>query len=333
MDNFVPSQISKPPMPKWMGMGVIYMVVLIIYPAVATPFFITQVAGYAFILGIICLSLMVLGGLGGMVSMAQITIAGMAAYTIAITGDNNLGGLGWHWILSVGMALMVATVLGGIIGAISVRTEGIYTIMITLAIAVSIFFFARQNYLIFNGFTGFSQVNPPIVFGVDFKGIYAFYYLTSALAIICYMCVWYAMQSPFGLVLQAIKENPRRVSAMGFHVGWHRIASHMVSGLIAGIGGILLVWFMGRISPGAIGVDITIDILVITVIGGMRHPIGPFIGAIAFVLLENFAIDLIDRERFNMVIGFAFLGIVLFSPDGLLGIFTSLYRKIGKGNT
>lgn len=330
MDNSVISQWQKTNLPERMEAVLICAVVWVIYPALATPFFITQIAGYAFILGIICLSLMILGGLGGMVSMAQITIAGMAAYTVAITGDNNLGGLGWHWILSVSMALIVATVLGGIIGAISVRTEGIYTIMITLAIAVSIFFFARQNYAIFNGFTGFSQVTPPIIFGINFNGTYPFYYLTSILAIICYWCVKYAMKSPFGLVLQAIRENPRRVSAMGFYVGVHRVVTHMVSGFIAGIGGILLVWFMGRISPGAIGVDIAIDILVIAVIGGIRHPMGPFIGAIAFVLLENFAIDLIDRERFNMVIGFAFLGIVLFSPNGLLGILQSVYAKIHK---
>ena len=78
--------------------------------------------------------------------------------------------------------------------------------------------------------------------------------------------------------------------------------------------------FNGRISPGSIGVGVVIDILVIAVVGGLRHPLGPFLGALAFVLLENFAIDLIDRERFNTVIGCAFLLVVLFSPDGLLGL-------------
>ena len=71
-----------------------------------------------------------------------------------------------------------------------------------------------------------------------------------------------------------------------------------------------------------------IDILVIAVVGGMRHPIGPFLGAIAFVLLENFAIDLIDRERFNTVIGVAFLLIVLYSPDGLLGLWAKARAKL-----
>ena len=301
---------------------------LVVYPLLAPPFFIEQIGSYTIILGIVCVSLMVLGGLGGMVSMAQITIAGMAGYAVAITGDNNLGGLGWHWVLSVGFALIVATVLGGIIGAISVRTEGIYTIMITLAIAVTVFYFARQNYYIFNGFTGFAQIKPPTLAGVYLRDMIPFYYLTLTSGVVCYFAVLYAMRSPFGLVLQAIRENPRRVSAMGYNVAAHRIVTHMLSGGIAGIGGILWVWYMGRISPGDIGVDVAIDILVIAVIGGMRHPIGPFIGAVLFVLLESFAIDLIDRDRFNMVIGFAFLGVVLFSPDGLLGIFKLIHTKI-----
>ncbi|MES1161809.1 MAG: hypothetical protein ABUL50_01945, partial [Rhizobacter sp.] len=76
----------------------------------------------------------------------------------------------------------------------------------------------------------------------------------------------------------------------------------------------------GRISPGTVGTGAMINILIIAVLGGMKHPIGAFIGAIVFVLLQNFAIDLVDRERFNLVIGGVFLAIVLFSPDGLLGL-------------
>ncbi|HAE03184.1 MAG TPA: branched-chain amino acid ABC transporter permease, partial [Rhodospirillaceae bacterium] len=135
----------------------------------------------------------------------------------------------------------------------------------------------------------------------------------------------------FGLSLQAIRDNPRRMRALGYDVTLHRIAAYFMSGVIAGTAGVLMVWFNGRISPGSVGVDVVIDILVIAVVGGMRHPIGPFLGAIAFVLLENFAIDLIDRERFNTVIGVAFLLIVLFSPDGLLGLWNRTREKIRFG--
>ena len=90
----------------------------------------------------------------------------------------------------------------------------------------------------------------------------------------------------------------------------------------------LLVWYNGLITPGSVGTSWMINILIIAVLGGMRHPIGAFIGALVFVLLQNFAIDLVERERFNLLIGAVFLGIVLFSPDGLLGLWDRLRARI-----
>jgi branched-chain amino acid transport system permease protein len=90
---------------------------------------------------------------------------------------------------------------------------------------------------------------------------------------------------------------------------------------------VLLVWYNRLITPGSIGTSWLINILVIAVLGGMRHPIGSFLGAIVFVLLQTFAIDLIDRERFNLLIGAVFLAIVLFSPDGLLGLWARLSAR------
>ncbi len=295
---------------------------LLFYPAFASDFFVFQVGAYSLVLGTIALSLMMLAGYGGMVSLSQLTVAGFAGYLMAILGDNSVGvmGLGWPWWLTVVVAIFAAAVFSALIGAISVRTEGIYTIMITLAIAVAFFYFVRQNYVIFNGFTGYAGVEPPVLFGIYWRDPTPFYYLSLAVAAFFFLMVLYGSRSTFGLSLQAIRDNPRRMRAIGYDVTLHRIFAYFLAGLIAGTAGVLMVWFNGRISPGSVGVDVVIDILIIAVVGGMRHPIGPFIGALAFVLLENFAIDLIDRERFNTVIGLAFLLVVLFSPDGLLGL-------------
>lgn len=297
-------------------------VFLLFYPAFASNFFVFQIGAYSLVLGTIALSLMMLAGYGGMVSLSQLTVAGLAGYLMAILGDNSVGvmGLGWPWWLTALTAIFAASVFSALIGAISVRTEGIYTIMITLAIAVAFFYFVRQNYVIFNGFTGYAGVEPPVLFGVYWRNPTPFYYLSLAVAAFFFFAVLYGARSTFGLSLQAIRDNPRRMRAIGYDVTLHRIFAYWLAGLIAGTAGVLMVWFNGRISPGSVGVDVVIDILVIAVVGGMRHPIGPFIGALAFVLLENFAIDLIDRERFNTVIGLAFLLVVLFSPDGLLGL-------------
>jgi len=314
---------------------IVTAVFLLAYPSFASDFFIFQIGAYSLILGTIALSLMMLAGYGGMVSLAQLTAAGMAGYLVAILGENSVGvmGLGWPWWLTVVSAVLGAAIFSAFVGAISVRTEGIYTIMITLAIAVAFFYFVRQNYVLFNGFTGFAGVEPPTLFGVYWRDPTPFYYLSLVIAGGFVWAVFYASRSTFGLSLQAIRDNPRRMRALGYNVTLHRVAAYFFSGLIAGTAGVLLVWFNGRISPGSVGVDVVIDILVIAVVGGMRHPVGPFLGAIAFVLLENFAIDLIDRERFNTVIGIAFLLVVLFSPDGLLGIWNRIRSKIRFGRS
>ena len=308
---------------------------LVLYPFPANDFFTVQIGAYSLILGTIALSLMILAGYGGMVSLAQLTAAGLAAYMVPILGSNTQGvlGFGWSYWITLPLAVLTAAVFSALVGLIAVRTSGIYMIMITLAVSVSVFFFTRQNYEIFNGFTGYSGIEAPKPFGLNLRAPIPFYFLCLAIAVTFVLATLYMTRTPLGLSLQAVRDNPRRAAALGYSVATVRISAFFLAGIIAGAGGIMLVFLNGRISPGTIGVDVVIDILVIAVIGGLRHPIGPFLGALAFVLLENFAIDLIDRERFNAVIGSAFVLVVLFSPDGLLGLWDRLKPQIGLANT
>ncbi|MGE0116845.1 MAG: branched-chain amino acid ABC transporter permease [Dongiaceae bacterium] len=334
MSNMTGMARSAPASPPWLRQGLLHaggVVLLVIYPLIVPDFWIFQIGGQALFLGVISLSLMFLGGYGGMVSLAQMTVAGAAGYTIAIVGGNSLNfGLLLPWWAAVPIAIAVATAVATVIGAISVRTEGIYTIMITIAIAMAFFYFAQQNYSIFNGHSGFASVLPPTVFGIDWRTPIPFYLLSLATAVLSYSVVLYLSRSTFGIALQAIRDNPRRMRALGFSVTAHRIAAYSIAGFIASLGGILLVWFNSRISPGTVSAGPIFDVLVIAVLGGMRHPIGPFVGAVIFVLLQNFAIDFIDRERFNTLIGACFLAIVLFSPDGVLGLWARLVALVNR---
>ena len=129
------------------------------------------------------------------------------------------------------------------------------------------------------------------------------------------------MRAPFGIALQGIRDNPRRMNALGYNVVAHRVAAYALAGLIAAVGGILFVWYNGLITPGSVE-HLVAD----------QHPRHRRArrheapdrrrssARSSFVLLQTFAIDVIDRERFNLVIGGVFLAIVLFSPDGLLGL-------------
>ena len=322
------------PTPWW-----VVGLILLFLPVVANNFWLFQVMGWTFILGMIGLSLMFLAGYGGMVSLLQMSIAGMAGYMVAILGPSGVlnVSLGLSWWIVLPAAFLIAALFATISGALAVRTEGIYTIMITLAIAAAFFYFTRQNYSIFNGYSGFNLVLPPQLFGVNWRDPVAFYYLTLASAALCYGAVVYVERSPFGLALQGVRDNPRRMAALGFHVTAHRVAAYALASIFASAGGILLVWQNAQIAPGTIGISSAIDILVVAVVGGMRRPLGPFIGAFIYVLLQVFSADILgffgfSVDRFKLIIGIGFLAIVLFSPDGVLGLWDRWRAQLAARN-
>lgn len=339
-----PAARSRPGFSEWIRQvhpaAWMLAALLLFLPAFSSDFVQFQIFGWTFIYGMIALSLMFLAGYGGMVSLVQMTVAACAGYMIAIFGDSAVANisLGWPWWLTIPVALAVAVLFGTVSGALAVRTEGIYTIMITLAIASAFFYFTRQNYVLFNGFSGFNSVNPPDIFGIDWRRPAAFYYLTLFWAAVSYFAVLYVSRSPFGLALQGVRDNPRRMAALGYNVTAHRIAAYAFAAVIAGIAGILLTWQNNRISPGTAGIGPVIDILVIAVVGGLSRPIGPFIGAFVYVLLRTFALDILvavglDGQRFQLLIGLGFLLIVFFSPDGLLGLWARFRRHLSMTNS
>ena len=216
--------------------------------------------------------------------------------------------------------------------ALAVRTEGIYTIMITLAIGAAFYYFTNQNWAIFNGHTGINTVATPHFWGVDWRSDIAFYYVTLGVAAISYFAVQYVSRAPFGLALQGVRDNPRRMGALGFNPNAHRIAAYAFAAFIAALGGVLQVWNYRQISPGSVSVGACIDVLIIAVVGGITRPIGPFIGALIFVLLRTFALDVLikfglDGNRFRLLIGLGFLAIVFWSSDGVIGLWERWRRR------
>jgi branched-chain amino acid transport system permease protein len=169
------------------------------------------------------------------------------------------------------------------------------------------------------------------LFGVNWRDPLPFYFVALVCALAGYLWVSYLVRTPFGIALQGIRDNPRRMASLGFDVVAHRVAAYAVAGALALVGGVLLIWYNGLITPGSVSTSWLINLLIIAVLGGMRHPIGAFLGALVFVLLQTFAIDVIDRERFNLVIGGVFLAIVLFSPDGLLGLWSRFRARLLQG--
>jgi branched-chain amino acid transport system permease protein len=312
-------------------------VALLLMPILAGDFVLYQIFGWSFILGMIALSLMFLAGVGGMVSLAQMSTAALAGYMVAVFGTSGVDAISlhWPWWLYVPVAILIAMLFAVMVGALAVRTSGIYTIMITLAIAAAFFYFTRQNYGIFNGYSGFANVVPPELFGLNWRRPIPFYYLSLGCAVLSFLAVTYVTRAPFGLALQGVRDNPRRMAALGFNVTAHRIAAYAFAAVIAAVAGILLVWQNAQISPGTAGLPAVIDILVIAIVGGLGRPIGPFIGALIYVVLQVFSSDILialglSGDRFKLLIGLGFLAVVYWSPDGILGLWERWRSRRGR---
>lgn len=293
-----------------------------VLPANEAQFWTANILGRSLVYGIVALSLTFLATYGGFVSLAQMMLAGIAGYVLAITVQGAVpvvvGGL--SYAVAVPLAVLASTLAGFLVGAIAVRTREIYLLMITLALAMGFFRFVESNIAWFNGYEGIRNVVGPEIAGLPFRTALVFYAVASVSALALYLGVLYLVRTPFGLVLQGIRDNPRRVAALGYRVSLHRIAAFGVAGFIAGCGGVLVTIYNIGISPGSVGLGATINILIISVIGGLGHPIGAFIGSLIFTVIDTFAATVYDRDRFNTLIGFIFLVLVLVSPDGVVGI-------------
>lgn len=312
-----------------LAMLVLPLLLLALLPAHQAQFWTANILGRALVYGIVALSLTFLATYGGFVSLAQMAVAGVAGYTLAVFVQGAtpivVGGLGYA--AAVPLALAAATLAGLAIGLVAVRTREIYMLMITLALSMAFYRFVETNIAWFNGYEGIRGVVGPELLGLPFRSTYVFYYVALAVALLMYFGVLYVVRTPFGLVLQAIRDNPRRVSALGYDVALHRIAAFGLAGFVAGCGGVLVTIYNIGISPGTVGLGATINVLIMSVVGGLGSPIGAFLGAVVFTFLDTFAASFYDRDRFNTLIGLVFLCIVLVSPDGLTGLAQRLRRR------
>lgn len=304
-----------------------------VMPPGQAQFWTANIMGRAIVFGIIAMSLTFLATYGGFISLAQMMVAGVAGYALAILVEGAVpqivGGTGYA--VAIPVSVLAATAMGLLVGAISVRTRDIYLLMITLALAMGVFRFIETNIAWFNGYEGIRNVVGPTLFGMDFRNAFVFYHVALGTAALLFFGVLYLVKTPFGLVLQGIRDNPRRVAALGYSVGLHRVAAFGVAGFIAGCGGVLSTIYNIGISPGSIGLGATVNVLIMSVIGGLGHPFGAFIGSLIFTVFDTFAATIYDRDRFNTLIGVVFLAIVLVSPDGAIGLGARLRRLLGAG--
>jgi branched-chain amino acid transport system permease protein len=302
----------------------IALVVLILVPFVLSDFHTLVIGVKALWIGIAALSLTFLAGYGGMVSLGQTAIYGVAGLTMA----NLYARHDFTDWTAVAIGIVVAVVVGLIVGAVASRTEGIYFVMLTLAVGVFVNKLFEQEPKL-SGHAGISDIRPPTIIGDPNNHQTRLYYSALIAAVLLYLLVRYVVRTPFGIALQGVRDEPVRMRALGFNIGMYRTLAFGLAAFIAAIAGIFSVWYNTQISPASIDLTRTNDVLIVAVIGGLYRVEGAWIGAFVFAILDNYVRNYTDR--FNSVIGLVFLAIVLLSPGGIAGIFDSAGRRLGRG--
>jgi branched-chain amino acid transport system permease protein len=296
-------------------------------PLVFTDFFVSVILTKSLWLGVAAASLIFLSAYGGMVSLAQVGIYGVAGMAFAnlVAADGGSAAAWAPWPATIA-AILIAVAVGLVFGTIAARSVGIYFLMITLAFSVLVYYFFSQVTQL-SGFGGVNNLDLPGLVGEPGQDPTRLYYTTLVVAILVFVGLRYASRTAFGLTLQGLRDEPNRMRALGFNVTTHRILAFGLAAFIAAIAGVLSVWYNRRITPGSINLAQTIDVLIIAVIGGLYRLEGAWVGALTYALLDNYSRewtptvgDVLGPERFNTILGVVFLVIVLLSPGGLVGL-------------
>jgi branched-chain amino acid transport system permease protein len=282
-------------------------------------------------LGIVAASLIFLSAYGGMVSLAQVALYGIAGFVFgnATTNGNTKGlNLGWSPWWGIVLALGITVGIGVLFGALASRSVGIYFLMITLTYAVIANLTFGQVTDV-SGFGGISGIPTPAVIGNVSAHPNRLYYVALVVSLVVYLLLRYLTRTPFGLTLQGQRDDPVRMGSLGYNVPLHRTIAFAFGAFVAAVAGILFVWWNGHIDPASIDLGATIDVLVIAVIGGLFRLEGAWIGALFFVIINNYSQQIgFIGPRFHTLIGLIFLAIVLVSPGGLVGLWERAVTQV-----
>lgn len=280
------------------------------------------------ILALFALSLDLLVGYTGLVSFGHAAFFGLAGYVLAtVTPDSGPVTL---WF-AVACCLAASAAAALVIGWFSVRTSGIYFIMITLAFAQMLYYFFSESSAfggsdgLFVPFRPVAAVGPWVLFNLDDPTV--FYYVVLATLVAGYGALATILRAPFGQVLRGIRINEGRTRALGYPTQRYKLMSFVIAGALAGLAGFLDAVHTGYVSPGHLSWHESGTILMVVILGGRGTLYGPVLGAFVFGLIRNGFQDL--TEHWLLLMGLFIVGLVLFMPGGIAGLADRLIKRAG----
>jgi len=307
-----------------------------VYAAVTANTFLVTLFTRVIILGMAATSLNLILGYGGMVSFGHAVYLGIGGYAVGILVQEGVSSGFVQWPV----AILVSALFALLVGALSLRTRGVYFIMITLAFAQLVYYFGvgLDRYGGDDGLT--IRARSQFAGLLNLSDRTQFYYLCLALLVVTIYLVARLVNSRFGMVIQGARSNDRRMRAIGFPTFRYRLTAFVIAGAICGLAGALLANHTGFISPATMHWTRSGDLIVMVVLGGMASSFGPLIGAVALLSLEE-ALPVLIRvsaspvfgdaavrmaEYWQIVLGPLFLLVVLFARGGIDGLLAGVRR-------
>jgi branched-chain amino acid transport system permease protein len=295
---------------KWIGLALIAASFLL-PPFFAGDFYI-NLASQILIAGIFALSLNLLVGFGGMTSLGHASYLGVAAYISALLTSRYGFGHGAAALLSIAGT----TVMAAFFGVIALRASGLGFLMITLALSQVLWGLAYRMSDVTNGDNGIAGLTRPAPFGISLESPIAFYLFTLIVAYLAFLAMAVFVSSAFGSSLKGVRDQPRRMAALGFNPWLIRWITFIYAGFWGSVAGLLYVYYNKYIHPTSLSTTSSAEALLGVIAGGSGTLGGPVAGAAIVLLLKNYASAYV--ERWNMLLGLVFLFIVLVMPSGIV---------------
>lgn len=265
------------------------------------------------IFAIAALSLDLILGYGALVSFGHAAFLGLGAYTVGILAAHGIEDLLAH----LAVAMLAGGLFALVTGAISLRTKGVYFIMITLAFGQMIYFLA-VSLAAYGGDDGLTIARRSTLFGQTWlKEPSALYYLVLALLVFASFFCRALVGSRFGRVLRGARENAVRMQAIGFAPFRYQLVAYVISGMLCAIAGVLIANQTGFVSPAYMSWQRSGDLIIMVVLGGMGTLVGPLVGAFAYLLIEEWLAGI--TEHWKMIFGPLLILVVLYARGGLMG--------------
>jgi branched-chain amino acid transport system permease protein len=300
------------------------LVLLAIFPLFAGEYFV-NLGSQVLIAVVFATSLNLLVGYGGLTSLGHASFLGISAYVSAWLAVKM--GLGHG--MTAPLALAITTLMGMVFGWIALRATGLGFLMLTLALSQIVWGLGYRLVSVTNGDNGISGLTRPHPFGWDLDVSNNYFWFALLVTCGCLFLITRLIQSPFGASLRGTRDQPRRMSALGYNVWGIRWVTFVVASFFAGVAGLLYVYFYKYIHPSVMSVPVSAEALLCVIAGGAGTIFGPALGALLVVLMKNYASAYF--ERWNMLLGLVFLFIVIFMPAGMTsGIAYAMRRLRGQ---